>query len=219
LRTVVVAAYRRWLKLMGNRVAFLASPRRALMGWRTKPFGYTPRYSPFWNSPIVNKAMMGDLFRILYSTTLPDDTLYVDLDVAFCADVRSFTAKRPFVYRWQHWPFGNSAVMYVPSDSRIKQGALASLCRELGTPLPWIVFADRHCKRIDMDIVECAKFDPFWVENPFGVGNFGDFFEARPDSQARAEFVMRNCLMFHWHNHWSAAPKPGSAYDLMLRAL
>jgi hypothetical protein len=219
LLNVVVAVYRRWLKVLGNRVAFAASPQRAPIGWRTKPFGYTPRYSSLWNSPVINKEMMSDLFRILYSTTLPGNTLYVDLDVAFCVDVRSFTASRAFVYRWQHWPFGNSAIMYVPDDSPIKQGALVSLVRELGTPLPWIVFADRHCKRIDVDIVECAKFDPFWVENPFGIGDFDAFFEARPDSQARAEFVMRNCLMFHWHNNWSAVRHPGSAYDLMLRAL
>lgn len=214
------AVYRRWLKIVGNRVPFAASPRPALLGWRTKPFGYTPRYSRLWNSPIINKAMMGDLFRILYSTILAEDTFYVDLDVAFCVDVRSFIADRSFIYRWQKWPFGNSAVMYVPAGASIKRdGSLVALCRKLGTPLPWVLFSDKYCRQIDMDIADCAKFDPFWVDNPFGVGNFGAFFEALPDSEARARFIQENCWMFHWHNHWSAVRISGSPYDMLLKAL
>lgn len=210
--------YRRWLKLMGNRVAFEKSPRRVPLGWQTKAFGYTPRYSKLWNAPDLSKTMMGDLFRILYSTVLQESTLYVDLDTVFCADVRTFTGHQPFVYRWQELPCGNNAVIFVPRDSPIKQGALAALCKQLGTPLPWILFADKHCKLLDIKILPCAQFDPFWVTNPFGIAEFEFFFAARPDSHERAKFITQNCYMYHWHNQWFTTAQPDSTYDILLRA-
>lgn len=193
------------------------SPARRPLGWELHPFRYVPRATALLGVPNLNPPMLADLFRVIYSTRIATDSLYVDVDTCFLRNPREFCNDHAFLYRWEHFHFGNSAVLYVPAGSPLKQGSMLQAVRQFGTPLPWVLFNDETCRELGLEIQPCSRFDPFWIENPLNVRDFEDFFRVSSKSSMITGFLGENCPVYHWHNNWKTVAEPGSPYDILLR--
>jgi len=78
-------------------------------------------------------------------STNPEPCLYVDLDVAFTADLTRQCADKAWAYRWETFPFANSAILYLPQE--LEHGTHPQ-GQQLENFLPWILFADHVCSEL-----------------------------------------------------------------------
>ena len=163
------------------------------------------------------KAYRSDVFRTLVSNLYPGESvLYADLDVYFAKDLCDWDLRTAFVYRWEDYTWGNSALLFFPRD---RNALRKSLNRELfrGFPaLPWFLYSEENCLRLGIRILPVDKFDPMWSP---GTAHFGDsdaFFEKHPNRDVFLSQIREQFNAVHWHNHWSAVPHNESAYAVLL---
>jgi hypothetical protein len=175
--------------------------------------GFTPRYNILLGAPPITGPTISDYMRVLVSSLMKTHTLYVDLDFAFTRPLDWICEHGSFVYRWEHRPLANSALMSVREESPIKGGTLIGLLKSEGTGKPWILFSEENCRACGLEILSCDRLDPLWSQaNPSGP-HFAEF------SEETLQSLKREFDAIHWHNRWSEVPEPGSPYDLWLREL
>lgn len=210
------ATARRLARAVHRKVAPGWSRRRC---WPHELFGLTYKHSSrLFDGFTRNKAYRGDLARCLVPVEhYAQPCLYVDLDLCFLTDLRPLCGARGFSYRWEHYGFANSAVLYLPGPQASR--ALMQRGRELECFLPWILFTDANCAALGLDVHPAAWFDPLWDPTSILSGDADRFFAPMPDVAAATRRLLgEGHRAIHWHNRWRAVPAEDSIYSALLRA-
>jgi hypothetical protein len=182
-------------------------------------FGLTYKHSSMLFSGFTrNKAYRGDLARCLIALEhYPDASLYVDLDVCFTSDLTTQCGDKAWAYRWETFPFANSAILYLPNKTW--SAALTRKGNELENFLPWILFADHVCSELGVVVHPTKLFDPLWDPTSLLYGDTARFFGPRENLALDMHaLATERHLAIHWHNNWKTVPAPNSIYSGLLRA-
>ena len=187
--------------------------------WEHPLFGLTYKHSSMLFGGFTrNKAYRGDLARCLIALEhYTDACLYVDLDVCFTSDLTTQCADKAWAYRWETFPFANSAILYLPNKTW--STALTRKGNELENFLPWILFADHVCNELGVVVHPTKLFDPLWDPSSMLYGDTAKFFGPRENLALDMHALStERHLAIHWHNNWKTMPAPNSIYAGLLKA-
>lgn len=217
-----VAHYDRWLRIRKVVSALhrkLAPQWAHGRAWNPPLFGLTYKHSStLFCGFTSNKAYRSDLARCLIPLVhYPDACLYTDLDVCFTSDLTERCADTAWVYRWDHFDFANSAIMFLPN--RTWSAALVHKGNELENFLPWILFTDHICNELGITVHPTELFDPLWNAASILQGSEAKFFCPRESLALDMQTLSNEChWAIHWHNNWKTVPAPTSIYSGLLQA-
>jgi hypothetical protein len=181
--------------------------------------GFTPRYNILLGGPPQTGVTLSDYLRVLVSSILEVDTLYIDIDFACTRPLSWIYEHESFVYSWERRGFANSALMLVRKDSPIKSGALIELLKQVGAADPWILFSEEYCRACKLEVLSCDRLDPLWSQTCPKGPTFSEFFTRIDNSEEVLRVLRDEFDAIHWHNRWTEVPDPGSPYDVWLHEL
>lgn len=186
-------------------------------GWHPR-FGYSQGHTLPYSLFKTNLPFRSDLFRCLVPQDFPSaDILYTDLDICFIRPLEEILTGEAFTYRWGDEDFANSAFLYLPTNSGKAAPFLLRALRTGLSPIPWVMFDEKNCLEMDLEIYPVDLFDPGWSRESVSFGSSDLFFQNDLRSGELMNEVLEKNLVVHWHNHWAEAPEPGSTYDLLLQ--
>jgi len=204
-----------WLRQQHKRKIFR---KINLQSWMHPAIGVTYKHSsPLFKGFAHNLAYRGDLARCLIPVhNYQQPSLYVDLDICFLSNLLDLCQGSGFAYRWEEFTFANSAVLFTPNTDAAK--AIIAKGNELETFIPWHLFTDDICAKLNIHIYPTNLFDPGWDRSSLLRNDVGLFFKNSPQSTAIVdEFFTKAYRVNHWHNHWQTIPEDGSPYQQLLK--
>jgi hypothetical protein len=181
--------------------------------------GFDPRFNFLLGGPPEHPVMNSDYARVVVSSIVPVDSLYVDIDFAFTRSLGWILQHDSFIYRWERLSYGNSALMFVRKESPIKHGILIEILSREGTAKCRVLLQERNCQACGLNLLSCDRLDPLWSETNPSEPNFDEFFRCDHDSAERLRALQSEFDAVHWHNRWKETAEPGSPYDLWVREL
>ncbi len=189
-----------------------------LQSWMHPSIGVTYKHSsPLFKGFLQNLAYRGDLARCLiplYEYEQP--SLYVDLDICFLSNLLDLCQDQGFAYRWEEFSFANSAVLYTPNKKAAK--AIVDQGNAIETFIPWHLFTDDICAKLNIQIYPTNLFDPGWDRSSLLRNDAGLFFKNSTQSTAIVdELFAKGYRVNHWHNHWQTTPEDSSPYQQLLK--
>ncbi len=203
-----------WLRQQHKRKIFR---KINLQSWVHPAIGVTYKHSsPLFKGFEHNLAYRGDLARCLIPVEYyRQPSLYVDLDICFLSNLLDLCQGSGFAYRWEEFTFANSAVLFTPNIDAAK--AIVAKGNEIETFIPWHLFTDEICQRLNIHIHPTNLFDPGWDKTSLLREDIGLFFRKSKESKAIVqELFDKSYRVNHWHNNWKTVPELGSPYQLLL---
>ncbi len=188
-----------------------------LQSWMYPAIGVTYKHSsPLFKGFLQNLAYRGDLARCLLPLhEYQQASLYVDLDICFLSNLLDLCQDQGFAYRWEEFSFANSAVLYTPNKKAAQ--AIVDQGNAIETFIPWHLFTDDNCQRLNIHIYPTNLFDPGWDKTSLLREDVGLFFRHSKESKAIVqELFDKSYRVNHWHNHWKTVPELGSPYQELL---
>jgi hypothetical protein len=151
-----------WLRQQHKRKIFR---KINLQSWVHPAIGVTYKHSsPLFKGFEQNLAYRGDLARCLIPVKYyRQPSLYVDLDICFLSNLLDLCQGSGFAYRWEEFTFANSAVLFTPNIDAAK--AIIAKGNEIETFIPWHLFTDEICAKLNIHIYPTNLFDPGWDRN------------------------------------------------------
>jgi len=148
--------------------------------------------------------------------------LWFDLDVLFLRSLDPLYVKFPriFVYAWEHEPYPNNAIVYVP-EARMED--MATLIKWFQLHGQSYCFQMTKCtfdKPLPVLVLPCSWFDPFWLPSAprDGLNSFPDFLTKSTRSYTLKNFYP-GAFTYHWHNSWASPIEKHSAFDQITQDL
>ena len=218
LRSLTCAALNKFAypgNLKNKRVPkFLTS---ALGSWNPL-FGWTPLSDPLFAIQFGGPAYRGDMFRVLVPTIFRGSSvLYADLDVYFSQPFLNWPLQQSFTYRWEKYPWANSAILFYHEDREETSEFLLGELSSGRSALPWFLFSDEGCEKAGIRVFEADQFDPAWSSKSVSIGDIGLFFRKSDATESLMSEIKTSFLAVHWHNQWKVAPEVESAFNLLLK--
>lgn len=207
-------AWHEWLRQQHKRKIFR---KINLQSWMHPAIGVTYKHSsPLFKGFAHNLAYRGDLARCLIPVhNYQQPSLYVDLDICFLSNILDLCQGSGFAYRWEEFTFANSAVLFTPNIDVAK--AIVAKGNEIETFIPWHLFTDDICAKLNIHIYPTNLFDPGWDRTSLLRNDVGLFFKKTAQSTAIVdELFTKGYRVNHWHNHWQTIPEDGSPYQQLL---
>lgn len=204
-----------WLRQQHKRKIFR---KINLQSWMHPAIGVTYKHSsPLFKGFEQNLAYRGDLARCLIPVKYYcQPSLYVDLDICFLSNLLDLCQGSGFAYRWEEFTFANSAVLFTPNIDAAK--AIVAKGNEIETFIPWHLFTDEICAKLNIHIYPTNLFDPGWDKSSLLRNDVGLFFKNSSQSTAIVdELFAKGYRVNHWHNHWKTIPEDDSPYQLLLK--
>lgn len=207
-------AWHEWLRQQHKRKIFR---KINLQSWVHPAIGVTYKHSsPLFKGFGHNLAYRGDLARCLIPAHhYQQPSLYVDLDICFLSNLLDLCQGSGFAYRWEEFTFANSAILFTPNKDAAK--AIVAKGNEIETFIPWHLFTDDICAKLNIHIYPTNQFDPGWDRSSLLRNDVGLFFKHSAQSIAIVdELFAKGYRVNHWHNHWQAIPEDKSPYQQLL---
>jgi hypothetical protein len=203
-----------WLRKQHKRKIFR---KINLQSWVHPAIGITYKHSSrLFKGFTHNLAYRGDLARCLIPVEYyRQPSVYVDLDICFLSNLLDLCQGSGFAYRWEEFTFANSAVLFTPNLDAAK--AIIAKGNEIETFIPWHLFTDEICAKLNIHIHPTNLFDPGWDRSSLLRNDVGLFFKNSSQSAAIVdELFAKAYRVNHWHNHWKTIPENASPYQLLL---
>jgi hypothetical protein len=171
---------------------------------------FFPRANWLLGGPPTNGVILSNYARVIIGSIVPEHTLYTDIDFAFPRPLDWVFRHESFVYRWERKSYANSALISVTDDSPIKRGALIDLLNREGAGRAPILFSQRNCDAVGLEVLPCDRLDPQWSKiGPNGPG-YRRFFNGGDSAEQDLAFLREHFDGIHWHNKWKEVPEAGS---------
>ena len=109
-------------------------------------------------------------------------------------------------------------MLYTPNKKAAQ--AIVDQGNAIETFIPWHLFTDANCQRLNIHIYPTNLFDPGWDRNSMLRNDVGLFFKKTAQSTAIVdELFIKGYRVNHWHNNWKTIPEVDSPYQQLLRQL
>lgn len=165
-----------------------------------------------------NLAYRSDLFRsVELSKAINYNFVYTDLDICFNLPLAQLPLECSFTSQWGTATFANTAFMYVRKDNSPAREFVLKDVQSGKPPLPWILFTEEFCKKINLNIFPIQYFDPAWSKNSAISGKSELFFLSGPHVHPFLVEVEMQSWMIHWHNQWESSPAEDSPYATLMQ--
>lgn len=170
----------------------------------------TPMEKHDFSTVNKNPSFFSDVVR--YTLLYKYGGCWFDLDVFFFRSLDPlFVAYEDevIVYQWdnQNHPNGAVFISLIPRSEKMKKNIefIGERARGWGFQEALLTFD----LPMDMLVLPCGWFDPYWREdNPYNAG-FVDFFKST-DKEITFDDFCKGAFTFHWHNQWGTPIEPES---------
>jgi hypothetical protein len=186
--------------------------------FQPEELGWTLWHKSRFSHLTANLAYRSDLFRCVeLSKAKNHNFVYTDLDICFNLPLAQLPLECSFTSQWGTATFANTAFMYVRKDNLPARDFVLKEVQSGKPPLPWILFTEEFCKKINLRIFPIQYFDPAWSKNSAISGGSELFFKNGPHVHPFLVEIEMQSWMIHWHNQWESSPAEGSPFTTLMQ--